>query len=179
MNEKNRVLINEFLDAVPIEYKEIFNELAEYAIQLGYTPKRTTTKNFGIDFSKRKVRKTIMKFEDHDNGIPSRNPGLRLRYYASSNYSEIFKNGVKRVIEEKGGKNTGCRRCGDCKGKLEGYIYTYPNGKNVFRCGPDQMIEIYDFGMADVPEIKSLLKTQDEHLINKVKIATGRNEQIL
>ncbi|WP_166429830.1 hypothetical protein [Lacrimispora aerotolerans] len=49
-----------------------------------------------------------MDFEDHDNGIPSRPPGLKLKFYADQSYSDIFRQGMKRMIEEFEGRSTGC-----------------------------------------------------------------------
>lgn len=166
MNEKSRILLNEFLDAIPLKHRIMFNELAEYADNLGYIPKRTKTKNFSIDFSKSKVKKTIMKFEDHDNGIPSRVPGLRLKFYANKTYSDIFEEGIKRVIEAFEGRYTGCYGCGRCKGDLEGYTYRYPDGRSVFRCG-SELIAIQNWHDGYLEEIKQLLKAQDKFWINK------------
>lgn len=161
MDEKSMLLLNSFLLELPERYREIFRELGEYAISLGYRPKRTKSKDFTLDFSKNKVKRTILKMEVHDNGQKSNSPGLRLKFYATEAYSKIFRDGVQTVIEEFNGKYTGCYGCGRCKGKLEGYIFTYPDGKEVFRCG-NELIAIHDFDAHDIPEIKALLKTQDE-----------------
>ncbi len=165
MKEKSRMLIDEFLEAIPIEYRVMMNELAEYADTLGYVAKRTRTKHLSIDFSKNKVKRTIIKFEDHDNAITSREPGLRLKFYASKTYSDVFKDGIQRVIEAFDGRYTGCYGCGRCNAVLEGYSYEYPDGKKVFRCG-NELIAIYNWNDKNIPEIKELLKTQDEFWIN-------------
>ncbi len=104
MKEKSRTLVNEFLKTIPFEYRSLFNELAEYAAALGYSPRRTKTKHFSIDFAKSKLKKTIMKFEDHDNGIPSRIPGLRLKFYANKTYTDIFGDAIPVVMAAGGVK---------------------------------------------------------------------------
>lgn len=168
MNDKQTNLINEFLSHVNKDYHNMFLELAEYAITLGYTPVKNKTQDFSIDFRNNKFKKTIMKMEEkeqrHDTFKYGEReiPGLRLRFFANKEYSDIFKNGIKRVIEEFDGKYVGCYGCGRCNGAPQGYTYTYPNGKKVFRCGTE-LISIFDFTEKDIKEIKSLMKCQDEY----------------
>ncbi len=166
MNEKTCQLLHDFIKELPQDYQSMFRELADYAISLGYTPKKTKSKDFALDFSKSKVKRTIMKLEVHDNAKKSNPPGLRLKFYANKEYSDIFQRGIQRVIEEFNGRYTGCYGCGKCKGQLEGYTYTYPDGKKVFRCG-GELIAIYDFGIHNVSEIKDLIRVQDDFYINK------------
>lgn len=167
MNEKSKQLLQNFIAELPLDYQAMFQELAEYAISLGYTPKKTKSKDFVLDFSKSKVKRTIMKLEVHDNAIKSNAPGLRLKFFANQEYSDIFQRGIQKVIEEFNGRYTGCYGCGKCKGKLEGYTYIYPDGKKVFRCG-GELIAIHNFGTQDVTEIKSLIKLQDEFFMEKL-----------
>lgn len=166
MTEKTKQLLDLFLAELPADYADMFMELAYYAVSLGYTPKKTKSKNFVLDFSKSKVKRTIMKMEIHDNAIETRGPGLRLKFFANKDYSIIFQNGIKRVIEGFGGKYTGCYGCGRCKGDLEGYTYIYPDGKSVFRCG-GELIAVYDFTSEHISEIKNLLKVQDDFFMSK------------
>jgi len=166
MKEKSKLLIDEFLEAIPAQYHAIFSELAEYADALGYTPKRNKTKQLSFDFVKSKVKKTVMKMEVHDNSIESRPPGLRFKFYASDDYSNIFKDGIKRVIEEFEGKYTGCYGCGQCNGS-EGYTYVYPDGKRIFRCGTE-LIAVYNWNEGHLDEMKRLLKVQDDFWMNRI-----------
>ncbi|ADL52978.1 hypothetical protein [Clostridium cellulovorans] len=160
-NEKTNQLLKDFISKLPESYREMFREIAEYAISLGYTPKKTKTKEFILDFSKSKVKRTIMKLEIRDNSIKDNKPGLRLKFYANKGYSEIFNQGIQRVIEEYDGRYTGCYGCGRCKGELEGYTYTYSDGKKIFRCG-SELISIHNFGPENISELKALIKGQDE-----------------
>lgn len=43
-------------------------------------------------------------------------PGLRLQFFAATEYTEIFERGIKNVIEDFDGKYTGCYGCGKCDG---------------------------------------------------------------
>ena len=167
INEKNTQLLNDFINELPEIYQEMFKDIAEYTISLGYTPKKTKSKDFVLDFSKSKVKRTILKMEIHDNAKKENGPGLRLKFYASKDYSDIFKKGVQKVIEEFNGKYTGCYGCGRCKGELGGYTFIYSNGTNVFRCG-NELIAIHNFSSKNVAEIKSLLKAQDEFFIKSI-----------
>jgi len=105
--------------------------------------------------------------EVRDNILKDNTPGLRLKFYASDDYSDIFKEGIKRVIEEFDGKYTGCYGCGRCKGKLQGYTYTYDDGKKVFRCG-SELISIHNFSKIDIGETKRLIKKQDEFFMKVI-----------
>lgn len=168
MNNKQVALLEEFITQLSKDYQEMFQEIADYAVSLGYTPKRSKTQNFILEFSKSSVKKTIMKLEITDTGRGKTiNPGIRLKFYATKEYSEIFKNALKIVIEEFDGKYTGCYGCGRCKGTLQGYRYEYPDGKKVFRCG-SELISIYDYSENDIPEIKSLLKEQDRFFMSMI-----------
>ena len=166
LTEKTKQLLKDFIAELPESYRDMFQEIAEYAISFGYTPKKTKSKDFALDFSKSKVMRTIMKMEVHDNAIKNNLPGLRLKFYANKEYSDIFKQGIQRVIEEFDARYTGCYGCGKCKGELEGYTYTYPDGKNVFRCG-GELIAIHGFSPKDIPEIKVLIQGQDEFFMKK------------
>lgn len=168
MNDKQLAVLEELFIFINNEqYKTMFLELAEYAISLGYKPVRNKTKDISIDFRKNKIKKTIMKMEakeqKHDgNKCGERNiPGLRLRFFAAKDYSDIFKYGIQHVIEEFEGKYTGCYGCGKCNG-TEGYTFFYPDGRQVYRCG-GELISVFDFAEKNLPEIKLLLKTQADY----------------
>jgi hypothetical protein len=167
INEKTIQLIKDFIAELPETYREMYQDIANYAMVLGYTPKKTKSKDFVLDFAKSKVKRTILKMELYDNGKKMNGPGLRLKFYASKDYSDIFKKDVQRVIEEFNGKYTGCYGCGKCKGELEGYTFIYSDDTKVFRCG-NELIAIHDFTYQDIPEIKSLLNTQDEYFMKNI-----------
>jgi hypothetical protein len=167
INEKTSQLLKSFISELPESYREMFQDIAEYAISLGYTPKKTKSKDFVLDFSKSKVKRTIMKLEIHDNAIKKNGPGLRLKFYANEDFSDIFKQGIQKVIEEFNGKYTGCYGCGKCKGELEGYTFIYPEGRKVFRCG-GELIALHNFSSKNISEIKKLIKVQDEFFMGKI-----------
>jgi hypothetical protein len=50
---------------------------------------------------------------------------------------------------------------------LEGYTYVYADDREVFRCG-NELISIKIFSYENTPEIKALLKRQDEFFMEKI-----------
>jgi hypothetical protein len=162
---KQAALVEEFLGHVRPEYHGMFRQLAEYACSLGYRPVKTKTKDFCLDFRSAKAGRTLMKMEEkeqkHGNlRFGQRDcPGLRLRFFASLDYSALFHEGVLNVIEEFNGRYTGCYGCGHCKGEKQGYTYLYPDGRKVFRCGLE-LVSVFDFTSDDLPEFQRLMKAQ-------------------
>ena len=168
MNKRQEALMGEYLVQVREDYREMLRELAGFAAELGYGPVRCKTKDLTIDFRSSKVGTAIMKMEvkeqKHDGFRCGERdmPGLRLKFFASRDYSPIFSEAVRRVIEDFGGKYTGCYGCGRCKGVPEGYVYRYADGREVFRCG-SELISVFDFTPEHAGEIKRLLQAQAEY----------------
>ncbi|BCJ99529.1 hypothetical protein [Anaerocolumna chitinilytica] len=167
MKDKHQMVMNELLCQLEEPYRDMFLELAEYAVVLGYCPVRNKTQDITIDFRNNKVKKTILKMEQYEqkhDGCKYKEttiPGLRLRFFAAKEYSDIFSQGIKRVIEDFGGKYTGCYGCGRCDG-TQGYIYTYEDGRSVFRCG-SELVSVFHYKKDNLSEIKELMKTQAEY----------------
>ena len=167
-NVQKSDLIEEFLTRIPVEYTDLFRALADHAISLGYRPIRCKTAVLSIDFRSSRAKRTIMKFtleeEKHDGFACGERkvPGLRMRFFASTEYSEIFHKAVQYVIERFDGKYTGCYGCGRCQGKPQGYYYTYPDGRTVFRCG-GELLSVFDFTEDNLDEMKTLLTRQAEY----------------
>ncbi|MHC1696311.1 MAG: hypothetical protein AB9835_13795 [Eubacteriales bacterium] len=168
MNDKHRILLDQLLAEIPEKDKDLYSEITGQAVSMGYLPKRTKTRLYALDFSNSRLSRTIMKLEAPDTAKIGSKPGLRLKFYAAKDYSDIFRQGVQRVIEEFNGRYTGCYGCGRCGAELEGYTYIYPDGRTVFRCG-GELIAIKDWESEHLPEIKELLKTQDNYWKNKAE----------
>jgi hypothetical protein len=156
-NEKSISLIEALIDTVPEQEKAMYREIAEFALRLGYKPQKVNKEGFTLDFINNTTRKKILKLAKDD---------IRLKFYANDNYSQKFQDGIKKVIEDFGGKYTGCYGCGRCDNGIQGYDYQYPNGKVVFRCG-SELIGVKGITVEDIPEIKQLMKTQDAYIKKK------------
>ncbi len=178
--EKYQALIDACVSHMDDEDKRIYRPIVEYALELGYTPKpiqksQKTAKNENGDelaFSKSRVSRTLLRlhpgftkppvnYQIHQEGKAQ----LRLVFFATPEYSEPFRFGLKNKNEAFNFKYTGCYGCGRCKGD-EGYTYTYPDGKMVFRCGIE-LIELPPLAPEHVEEVKAMMKAQDEFWMNK------------
>jgi hypothetical protein len=149
--------LEEFYGNISIENKLIFSKIAEYAVQLGYKVKKAKTQSINYVFVHNKIKKHIMKFS-----LEKRGPVLKLKFYASTEYSPLFREAVREVIEEFNYKYTGCYGCGKCKDSLEGYEYTFPDGRTYFRCG-GELIALPEISQDHLPEILDLLQTQHQY----------------
>lgn len=156
-------VLNDFLNNLNREDKQIYSEIAAFAYELGYKVKRARTKDINYVFTNNKTKKHILKFSYRDG-----KPELKMKFYASNNYSDLFHEGVKNTIEEFNFKYTGCYKCGKCKDEPEGYIYEYPCGDKYFRCG-SELICLPPIKKDNVSEILCLLKTQHEYYMTKNK----------
>jgi hypothetical protein len=152
-NEKSIALIETLINTLPEQDKEIYKEIAEFALNLGYKPQKVNKEGFTLDFINNTTRKKILKLAKDD---------FRLKFYASDNYSQKFQDGIKKVIEDFGGRYTGCYGCGRCNNGLQGYDYHYSDGKVIFRCG-SELISVKGITSEDIPEIKQLMTTQDNY----------------
>jgi hypothetical protein len=153
-------VLNNFLNDLNNEDKKIYSEIANFAYELGYKAKRAKTKDINYVFTSSRTKKHLLKFSYVDG-----KPQLKMKFYASHDYSKIFQDSVKEVIEEFNFKYTGCYKCGKCEGAPIGYIYEYPDGKKYFRCG-SELICLSMITEEHVPEILSLLKTQHEYYLS-------------
>lgn len=157
-------VLNDFLNNLTSEDKQIYSEIANFAYELGYKCKRAKTKDINYFFVNNKTKKHILKFS-YKNGKPE----LKMKFYASNNYSDLFNEGIKNVIEEFNFKYTGCYKCGKCKDTPVGYIYEYPDGKKYFRCG-SELICLPPIKKDNIPEILHLLKAQHEYYLSKKQV---------
>ena len=165
MNKRQEELLLEYLSQIPESYRSMFRILAEFAAELGYVPVRCKTKDLTMDFKCSRTKKTIMKMEVKEQAHEGfrcgerEMPGLRLKFFAVEDYSGIYQRGVQHVIEAFDGKYTGCYGCGRCEGKPQGYVFQYPDGREVFRCG-SELIPIFNFDEENIAEIQRLLSAQ-------------------
>jgi hypothetical protein len=164
INEKLSMMLNEFLNQIDTEYRDMFRELAEFAIKLGYKPQKTKTKLPGVIFFNRMTKQSILRLESNADSDINNGAGIRLKFYATETYSQMFRNSIKKVIEEFNGRYTACYGCGKCKSGIQGYSYVYDDGKTVFRCGTE-LISLQGFEKKHIEEIKTLLFTQAEYFI--------------
>ncbi|NLF00400.1 MAG: hypothetical protein GX601_05410 [Anaerolineales bacterium] len=172
--ERIRDLIDGCISEMADDEKELYGEIAAYTVELGYTPKPVKTAHGASDaltFTKSRIGRTLLKIRpNHKDGKTQ----LVLSFFATPEYSDVFQDGIRRVIEEFDGKYTGCYGCGRCEGD-EGYTYVYPDGRAVCRCGLE-LIELPPVGAehADADEIRALMRAQDQYWTEKRKRNEGK-----
>lgn len=153
--------LEEFYQKVTFEEKDIYSRIAQEVEMWGYKPQRAKSQAVNYVFVNRKTKKHLLKFS-----IEKGKPVLKLKFYAASSYSELFRESVRRAIEEYDFRYTGCYGCGKCGDALEGYVYTYEDGRQYFRCG-GELISLPPITHLEVKEIMDLLKCQHEFYIKK------------
>jgi hypothetical protein len=156
--------LNYFFNCLSEDDKKIYSEITSFAYELGYKAKRAKTKDVNYVFTSSNTKKHILKFS-----LKEGKPKLKMKFYASKDYSSFFHNSVREVVEEFNYKYTGCYKCGKCKGQPLGYVYEYPDGKKYFRCG-GELIELPPIDMEIAPEILNLLKVQHEFYVSNEQV---------
>lgn len=156
-------ILCDFLNSLNEEDKKIYSEIANFANELGYKVKRAKTKDINYVFTSSKTKKHLLKFSYIDS-----KPQLKMKFYASKDYSNIFHDSIRETIEEFNFKYTGCYKCGRCKRTPEGYTYEYADGRKYFRCG-SELIALPSITVDDVPEVLRLLKIQHEYYLSNVQ----------
>ncbi len=147
-------VLNEFYDLVNTHDVQNYKSLADCAIKLGYKPKRAKTKMVSISFTNTKTKKTLLKFS-----IDKENPIWNLKFYSTTNYSNVFDNAIKKDLEVFNFKYVGCFACNRCEGKKYGYIVEYADGRKYFKCGFD-LIPINEINDSIVKEAITLMEKQ-------------------
>ena len=177
--EKYQTLIDACVAKMNEADQAVYRPIAEYAVELGYTPKAIKKANGNVDelvFSKSKVNRSLLRINPCNDKLYGqvREVGkalLRLVFFATPEYSEAFRLGVKNVIETFGENSSGCYGCGRCDGDLQGYTYVCADGRTVFRCGRELLLELPPLALEHVEEVKAMMKTQNDFWLRKAEAA--------
>jgi len=156
MTQKTGIKLENVISKFPKEHQELFRDIAEYVISLGYNPKVNAKETYA-DFVKSKHGKIILKIEcGYEKPPATKIPRLNIRFDVLPKLFGIFEDALLQF------KKSHCPKCGKCHGKF-GLKYTLSNGNEVYTCR--STIYIPSFDTNNMPEIKEVLKAQDEHLI--------------
>lgn len=161
MTEKQKNSLNKIISALPDNCRELFREVAEYAVFLEYKPKLNAKETYA-DFIKSKHGRTILKIETAANP-----PRLAMRFDALPVYSGIFREAIENrvnLLEQFDWFKGSCHGCGKCD-RTQGYTYELPDGRKGFFCGSG-VIDLPSFSNENIAEIKNALKTQDNYFMN-------------
>ena len=172
MTEKQKDTLEKIISALPNNFREAFREVAEHAISLGYMPVAKGTKTTYADFTKSKIKRTILKID-----LTVDPPRLGMKFYAISEYFGIFQEAIEERIRyysklkyEITSHCTGCMhiKSGKCKG-AQGYTFIFPDGRQGFICG-FCVIPLPSFTAENVPEVKEALKLQDDYFMKQTSV---------
>lgn len=157
MTEKQQNALNTILSALPEDCRESYQEIANYAISLGYMPVLKGSRKDYADFINSKLKRTILKINT--------NPDCRciaIKFYALSEYNGIFQDAIDERLAywNKLGYEAKCFGCGKCDG-THGYKCITQSGKKAFLCGFG-IVPIPTFNAENIEEIKEAIKIQDE-----------------
>ena len=156
MTEKQRFSLQKVIKALPDDCRKSYLEIAEYAVSLGYMPVIKGSREVYADFTKSKVKRTILKINTNHKFL-----GLAIKFYAKPIYTGIFQEAIvaRLAYWNKLGYEARCFGCGKCDG-THGYPCTLPNGKQGFLCGFG-VISLPTFRPENIQEVKDALKEQD------------------
>ena len=90
MTKKQMEALKKIMASLPDDSRASYQEIAKYAISLGYMPSLKGARKDYVDFTKSKVKRTIMKI----NTDPKFPPSLAMKFYAVPSYPEIFQKAV-------------------------------------------------------------------------------------
>lgn len=164
MTSKQADAFDKVFCVLPDDCRELYREIAEYAISLGYMPTVKGVRKDYLDFTNSKLNRTILKVQAATPKFP---PYIAIKFYASPNYSVYFQKAVDDRLSTWNRLNyeARCFGCGKCDG-TEGYTVTLPDGKQGFLCGFG-LLPLPPLNADNIAEIKVALKTQDEFFRNR------------
>ena len=167
MTDSQKQKIDMLISVLPKHEQEMYREIAEYAVELGYSPSKIKTPLEPVIFAKtirsfgnRRLCKIAPPNHEISNELST---GVFLSFYATTDYSEVFNEGVRMLCESRKSRKThggSDKGCGDCN-KCTGYFYTYSDGKTT-GCCHDKLVEILYIKEEHVVEIKAMMKAQHE-----------------
>jgi hypothetical protein len=163
MTQKQEEALNKIISALPDNCRESYREVAEYAVSLGYMPSLKGTSGNYLDFTKSRVKRTILKIQTNPQF-----PYFEMKFYAIPAYSAFFQRAVdERLLTWSRLKyEVRCFGCGKCDG-TEGYKVTLIDGKQGFLCGFG-LLPLPSFNAESVTEVKEALRVQDAFFMKQI-----------
>ena len=164
MTKTQKEKIVETLNALSERDRDIYGQIFEYAVELGYTPQKVKNAHgafIALTFTKSKTGKRLAKL--NLPVIYSDEAEFSLQFFAATEYSCFFHERVRESYEKTGASCE--RKCEKCAGK---YTYVYPDGRNVFRCAIHSLITLSPIEAEYIGEIKNLMKMQDDYWLKNI-----------
>ena len=94
-NENQKQLVSNLLSLMGNDDKTIYKQIIDVLFELGYVPQRQKSNDLILDFKNNKLNEKIAKIGVRGTDKPK--PSLSLKFYASSDYSQKFKEGLQKA----------------------------------------------------------------------------------
>jgi len=170
MNEKKEALLQTLLSQLPDEEKGIYSEIAYFLAELGYAPEKQRTKDFMLSFRHKQSGKVIAKA-----GVRKGKGIFSAKFFGCTDVPPRYAAALESEIHSRNGQYCGplrsqtqknqCNTCASCTGGKIGYVYSYPDGHEVLRCGA-YPIPIPGITQEDASGLKSLLTEQHGYFLS-------------
>jgi len=159
MTSKQEELLNSFFAQLdPVFEAPLYQELAAYLSELGYSPKKQRSY---LVFKHELHGKQMAKMGIKNN--KSHMPYFALRFSACKEYSQKLADIVSTAVSKPHYPQAGCIQgdCDYCSGEASSHVYSH-GGK--YLCGARQF-DIPDITLEDMMELKQLIKEEHEYLL--------------
>ena len=168
MTVKQKDALDKVIAALLDDCRESYLAIAQDAISLGYMPAIKGVREDYADFTKSKIKRTILKINT--------NPDYRwiaMKFYALPAYAGIFQEAVDARLAywNKLGYTARCFGCGKCDG-THGYPCTLSDGEKGFLCGYG-VIPLPTFRPENVQEVQAALRVQDAFFVENSGTKSG------
>ncbi|MEA4823284.1 MAG: hypothetical protein VB111_04120 [Clostridiaceae bacterium] len=174
MTQKQKSLIENLIDALPKEQKNVFQEIMYYLVKLGYIPQKQNVKDFILSFKHSTNGKVIAKI-----GIRNQKGFVSIKFFACTSVSEKYLDALHQDIDSRNGQystpllpnpvnmiTNKCGYCGSiCTGGGLGYYYKCPDGEVIPRCGAYPIV-IPDIDETDIDEMKKVILEQHNYFLS-------------
>jgi len=174
MTQKQKSLVEMFIDSLPDEQKNVFKDIAYYFIELGYVPQKQKVSDFVLSFKHHMNGKVIAKM-----GIRKQHGFISIRFFACKNVPKKYIDALRKDLDARNGQystplssnpinmiTNKCGYCGSvCTGGGLGYCYKDSDGKEIPRCGAYPIV-IPDVKEADVAEMKNVIFEQHHYFLS-------------
>ena len=159
-------LINELVAATSSEERELCRHIANFLLELGYTPRKQRVRALSLAFKSNKTKQTIAKITVSSSA--GREVLYSFKFYACKCLPKKLSDAVRRAIESTNGQYR-CCGCGVCGAKEgdRGYSSTYPEGKDFLRCGA-YVVTVPELGMDDLGDLERVLSEQHGYFLSRL-----------
>ena len=174
MTKKQSDLILQLLSSLPDTQRDIFEELINYIVDLGYLPQKQSVSVLTLSF--KRENRVIAKVAVKRGGQLG---AFQLKFFACKNPPQKFIDALFDEIQSHNEQycspisldrseelKNKCDGCGTaCTSSNIGYYWKFTDGREIFRCGSYPIL-IPDIEANDVPIIKKLITEQDTYFLS-------------